>query len=69
MDRDPIIDEIHKVREELLARFDYDIDRLLAHMNAEARKSGREMISLPPRKPNLLRVQPPPPPSPLSDAA
>ena len=69
MSRNEILDEIRKTREELLARFNYDIDALMAHMTAEAKKSGRKFVSMPPRKPSVIEPVRLPEQRPASDAA
>ena len=48
--RDPIVEEIKKIREEHAASFDYDIDRIFADIREQQRASGKEYISLPPKR-------------------
>lgn len=45
------LDEIHKIRREISARFDHDVDKLIAHYHAleeEYRKSGKYKFVDPP---------------------
>lgn len=51
---DPIVDEIHKTRERLLAEFDGDLDALVKdaqRRTEESRQAGRTVVSYPPRRP------------------
>jgi hypothetical protein len=65
--RDPIVEEVHKIREELLARFNNDLDALLAHAKEQAEREGRTFVSRPPRKP--MAGEPVRQPDKQSDAA
>ena len=49
MANDPIIDEIHAIREEIAKRYDYDVDAIVAAMRKASEESGRQVVSLPPR--------------------
>jgi hypothetical protein len=51
MSRDPIIDEIHKVREEYARQFDFDVRAICRDIQAKQLKSGRDLVSFPARKP------------------
>lgn len=53
---DPIIEEIHKFRDEHAARFGYDIDKLLDDIQAAERCSDQPAISLMPRMEQELLV-------------
>ena len=46
---DPIIDEIHAVREALAQEFDYDAEKIAEAARKRQAKSGREAVTLPPR--------------------
>lgn len=48
---DPIVGETRKLREAYFAEFDYNLDTLVQQLQEQERKSGRELASLPPRKP------------------
>jgi len=45
---DPIIDEIHRIREQNAARFNYDIERMADDIKRREKKSGRKIIPAPP---------------------
>ena len=48
------LDEIHRVRREISARFDHDVSKLVAHyqqLDEEFRKVGYKFADLPPEKP------------------
>ena len=48
--KDPIIEEIHAVREELAREADYDIEKLLEAARARQKASGLQVVRLPPRE-------------------
>lgn len=53
-DRDPIVNEVRRAREELFAKYNNDLDAFVAAMQQkteEARRAGRKVISRPPRRP------------------
>ena len=57
MMNDPIVQEVHQIRAQMLARFDGDLRALMrdAQERTEmAAKSGRRVVTLPPRRPRLL---------------
>jgi hypothetical protein len=52
MKDDPIIAELHAIREAHAARFDFDFDRISADLSARqerSRQSGQTFVSLMPR--------------------
>ena len=51
MSRDPIVAEIHRIREELAARFNYDTGAILKYMQERDAAGDRKVIRLPPRRP------------------
>ena len=51
MIHDAITEEIRRIRHELAARFDNDIDRIAEDLQRQQRESGREYITLPKRPP------------------
>lgn len=53
--KDEIVDEIHKVREELAKRFDYDVRKMLEYIRKKQNKSGRTVISLEKSKSSGIR--------------
>jgi hypothetical protein len=48
---DPITEEIRRIRHELAAKFDNDIDRIAEDLRRRQRESGRVYVTLPPRRP------------------
>ncbi len=42
--KDPIIEEIRKVREEIAAEFDYDIRRIMEHSRRHQFTSGHDVV-------------------------
>lgn len=51
--KDPIIEEIHAIREEIAREANYDIERILAAARARQAASGRKVVQLAPRRPSL----------------
>jgi hypothetical protein len=48
---DPIVKETRAAREQLLERFNYDLDALCAYLAQEEERSGKKAVILPPRRP------------------
>ena len=46
---DPIIEELHKFREEWAARFNYDLHAIVDDLRRSQREENRQVVSLPPR--------------------
>ena len=51
MNRDPIVEETRKLREEYAAKFANDPDAIFEDIRRRQREGGREVVNLPPRKP------------------
>ena len=49
MIEDPIVEEIHKIRREHAAKFNFDVAAICADYRAREKKSKREVISRPPK--------------------
>ena len=47
---DPIIAEVHAVRDEYAARFDYDVGRMFQDIRARQEASKREYVCFPARR-------------------
>lgn len=47
---DPIVDEIHRVREEIMQEHDNDLNKLFAHLREQQKRSGREYMTRSPRR-------------------
>jgi hypothetical protein len=48
--RDPIVEEIRKLREEYAARFNYDIKAICYEARKHQETSERKTVSLPPKR-------------------
>jgi hypothetical protein len=53
--KDPIIEEIHAVRDALAREADYDLDKMLEAARARQKASGRQAVRLPPREAELVK--------------
>jgi hypothetical protein len=61
MSDDPIVDEIHEIRQQMLAEYGGDLDALLRDAQKrteEAARAGRKVVSLPPRPPRSALADP-----------
>lgn len=51
---DPIVDEVWRIKDELAARFNYDLKAIYEHLKQRERereeKTGRKFVSYPPRR-------------------
>ena len=56
--KDPIIEEIHAVREEIARQADYDLARMFEAARARQAASGLTAVRLPPRTPKSARNAP-----------
>jgi hypothetical protein len=45
--RDPLVEEVRRIREANAARFNYDIDRIAADARQRQGKDGRKVIAAP----------------------
>jgi hypothetical protein len=48
---DPIVRETRNAREELLERFNYDLDALCEYLEQVGERVGKKAVTLPPRRP------------------
>lgn len=48
---DPIVEEIHKFREEYARQFDFDIDTICKDIQVKQVESGRKLVSFQARRP------------------
>ena len=49
--KDPIVEEVRKIREKHAAKFNYDLDAICRDLKKQERKSERKVVSLPAKKP------------------
>ncbi len=54
-DKNPIIDEVRAARDAIAKKCDYDIAKIAESIRARERKSGRNFVQLPPRRPTASR--------------
>ncbi|MBS1787983.1 MAG: hypothetical protein JST85_09690 [Acidobacteria bacterium] len=47
---DPIIEELHQIRERLAAKFNYDVFAIVADAQEQQAKEGRPVVSFPPKR-------------------
>jgi hypothetical protein len=50
MVRDPIIEEVRSIRDAYAKEHGYDIKAIVAALRREEAESGREVVSLPPKR-------------------
>ena len=55
---DPMVEEIHAVREAIARASDYDIDKMIEAARARQAAEGRKVIKLPARKPTVPKTAP-----------
>ncbi len=51
MSIDPIVEEVHRIREKLALRFDFDIDRMVEYARERDLQGDRRVVCRPPRIP------------------
>ena len=49
MNRDPIIDEIHRFRREHAEKFNYDMDAIVRDLQSREGSLGNKVVSYPPK--------------------
>jgi hypothetical protein len=54
MQRDLIVEEVRRARDEYAKRFNYDLDAICRDLRERQAKSGRKVVSFPPRRIKLL---------------
>jgi len=54
---DPIVEEIHKIRENLLAKFHGDFDALYRYLKEQEQRSGKVVISLRERQEGVEKTE------------
>ncbi|MBR8835825.1 MAG: hypothetical protein DSM106950_17850 [Stigonema ocellatum SAG 48.90 = DSM 106950] len=48
--QDEIVEEIHRIREEYAKSFNYDLDAIFTDLQNKQAQSGREVVSLSPKR-------------------
>jgi hypothetical protein len=51
---DPIVEEVRKVRDAHAKKFNYDLQAIVADLKKQQKASGREFVTLRPKKPSVL---------------
>jgi len=51
----PIVKEVRKIREEHAAQFNYDLQAIYDDLKKQERKSGRKLVSYPPRNLSIAK--------------
>jgi hypothetical protein len=54
---DDLVSEVRKVREEYAQRFAFDLKAIHRDLKEQEKASGRRILSLPPRRPNLTAIE------------
>ena len=49
MKKDPIVEEIRKVREQHAAKFNYNLDDIVTDLKKKEKKAKQKVVSLPPK--------------------
>jgi len=53
---DPIVKETRAAREDLLKRFNYDLDALCAYLEEMEKTSGKKAVTLEPQRPSTRKA-------------
>lgn len=48
--RDPVVEEVRKLRDQYARQFDYDLKRIFQDLREQERADGREVVTLKPRR-------------------
>jgi len=52
---DPIVDELHKIRQANAEKFNYDLDALFEHLKRQEKRSKRKIVTLPIKKRPMMQ--------------
>jgi hypothetical protein len=55
---DPIVEEVHKAREEYARQFNFNLRDMVADLQRKQRESGRKLVSFPPKRPFVIANPP-----------
>ena len=53
--RDPIVEEIRRIRREHAEKSNFDLDAIFEDLKETQRQSGRKVVTLEPRRPKPVR--------------
>jgi len=48
--KDPIVEEVRRARDAYAAKFNYDLDAIVADLKAKEQAGGRKVVSFPPKR-------------------
>lgn len=51
MTKDPIVEEVRKVRDEYAKQFGYDLDAIVRDL--QQKQAGEQVVSFPPKRPRI----------------
>lgn len=54
--KDPIVEEIRRIRDAHAAKFGYDLQAIYEDLKRQERESGHEIVSFPPKRPSPART-------------
>jgi hypothetical protein len=54
MSQDSVVDEVREVRDAYAKRFNYDLQAIACDLKEQEKKSGRKLVSLPPKRINQV---------------
>ena len=54
---DEIVEEVRRVRNEYAAKFNHDLEAIYKDIKEQEKKNQRRVVSLPPKKPELVTVE------------
>ncbi len=57
--KDEIVQEVRRIRNDQAAKFNYDIDAIVADARKRQKESGRKTVSFPPRRPEPITIRRP----------
>lgn len=53
MNKDPVVEEVRKIRDEYAKEFDYDLDAICRDLVEKQKHSRRQVVSFPPNRPRV----------------
>ncbi len=56
MARDPIVEEVRRIRDEYAARFNYDLNAIYRDLKEQERASGRRYVRFEPKRVPIKRA-------------
>ena len=50
MSRDPVVEEVRRIREEIAAEFGFDLSKIIDHLIERQQQHGDNLVALPPTR-------------------